>query len=132
MVMSYPFATGIQPTLLEEVGLERLGPDQRAAALRTIAAELELRVAARLWGAMTALQRAELDRLVSSGTAEDLSAFYNRTFPNHARIAAEELEHLKAEVRANLAIELAFEGLSPIYHDAMVRLDAMQARGEVE
>lgn len=130
--MKYPFSAGIRATLLHEVGLERLGPDQEDAALRTIAAELEERIVARLRNAMSASQQAELDRLVSRGAEEGVSAFYDRAVPDHANVAAEELERLKAEVRANVAIELAFEGLSPIYHDALVRLDAQRAREDLD
>jgi hypothetical protein len=126
--MRYLFSAGIRPTLLHEVGLERLGPEQEEAALRTLAAELEQRVAARLRAALSPSQQAELDQLISHGASESISAFYDRTVPDHANVAAEELARLKAELRANVAIEIAFERLSPIYHDALVRLDAQRAR----
>lgn len=95
--------------LLEELGLGALQPGDKQMMLDHIYEQLELRVGMRLAEQMTDQQLDEFEKLMpaegdSAETKEnkDKAAFswLETNFPNYKDVVSEELDKLKAEIRA--------------------------------
>lgn len=95
-------------TLLEELGLGTLPPQEKNMMLRHIYETLELRVGMKLAERMSNEQLDEFEQLMPlpQDTAEQKAdkekaalTWLETNFPNYKQVVAEELEKLKAEVK---------------------------------
>ncbi len=91
-------ALKIDNTLLDELGLGALPPDEKAALLRDIYEKLEINVGMRLADQMTNEQLDEFERFFNA--RDDAGAFrwLETNFPNYKDIVAQEFAKLKAEI----------------------------------
>lgn len=122
--MKYPVSSQLGTDLVERLGLAQSGRFEQAKILAELGQKLERRVFARLLLAMSKIQLAELAALLSLGATDEIRTFYERYFPRHREIAAEELKAIISEYFAKVAVEQAFSEVPSLYIRELARLDA--------
>lgn len=90
----------IDDSLLQEIGLGSLPPQEKTSLLKHIYETLEMRVGMRLADQMTNEQLDEFERFFNA--QDDAGAFHwlETNFPNYKDIVADEFAKLKKEVAA--------------------------------
>ena len=86
---------------LEDVGLGSLPEAEKKEMLRHIYEQLELRVGTRLASGMTDAQLDEFEALINNQDEAGALKWLETNFPNYKDVVADELEKLKAEVKAS-------------------------------
>jgi predicted RNA-binding Zn ribbon-like protein len=102
----------LDDNLLQELGLGSLPPQEKNRMLQHIYETLEMRVGMRLAEGMSNQQLDEFEKLmpVQTDTEEvrkqkeqEALRWLEANFPNYKQVVADELEKLKAEVKASAA-----------------------------
>lgn len=86
---------------LEDIGLGSLPEAEKKEMLRHIYEQLELRVGTRLASGMTDAQLDEFESLINSQDEAGALKWLETNFPNYKDVVADELDKLKAEVKAS-------------------------------
>jgi hypothetical protein len=91
----------LNDTFLEEIGLVNLSADEKKKTLSYVQEMLEMRVGTRLANSMSDDQLDEFEALTSNKQSnESLRRWLKTNFPNYEHVVEEELEKLKAEIKA--------------------------------
>jgi hypothetical protein len=91
----------LNDTFLEEIGLANLSADEKKKTLNYIQEMLEMRIGTRLADSMSDDQLDEFEALTSNKQSnESLRKWLKTNFPNYEHVVEEELEKLKAEIKA--------------------------------
>lgn len=99
MPMDQPKGTlKIDESLLAELGLATLPPDEKRELLQHIYETLEMRVGTRLADQMTNAQLEEFERFYNAQDNEGAFRWLETNFPNYRTIVADEFSKLKHEV----------------------------------
>jgi hypothetical protein len=86
---------------LEELGLGGLPADEKKELLDYVSETLEMRVGTRLTDDMTDIQLDDFEAFVNSNPSKkDTLAWLETNLPQHQQLVTDELEKLKAEIRA--------------------------------
>jgi predicted RNA-binding Zn ribbon-like protein len=88
----------IDESLLAELGLATLPPDEKRELLQHIYETLEMRVGTRLADQMTNAQLEEFERFYNAQDNEGAFSWLETNFPNYRTIVADEFSKLKYEV----------------------------------
>ena len=88
----------IDDSLLAELGLAALPPDEKRDLLKHIYETLEMRVGTRLADQMTNTQLDEFERFYNAQDDEGAFHWLETNFPNYKSIVADEFAKLRAEV----------------------------------
>ena len=91
----------LDDNFLIEVGLGSLPAHEKPEMIRDIYNKLELKVGMRLAEQMTDAQLDEFEGLIDQKNDTASLQWLERNFPNYKQVVAEELEKLKAEVKAS-------------------------------
>ncbi|MDB5185814.1 MAG: hypothetical protein JWL85_337 [Candidatus Saccharibacteria bacterium] len=86
-------------TLLEELGLGSLPPDEKNRMLGHIYETLEMRVGVKLAEQMSNEQLDEFESFIDSNDEAGALKWLESNFPNYKQVVADELENLKSEIR---------------------------------
>ena len=89
--------------LLEELGLGSLPADEKNKMLAQIYETLEMRVGMKLAEQMTNEQLDEFEGFIDRNDEAGALTWLETNFPNYKQVVAEELEKLKAEIKATSA-----------------------------
>lgn len=103
----------LDDNFLIEVGLGSLPPSEKPDMIRDIYNKLELKVGMRLAEQMTDAQLDEFEALIDQKNDAASLQWLERNFPNYKQVVAEELEKLKAEVKASAPQILAVFNQAP-------------------
>ncbi len=87
-------------TLLEELGLAALPPEEKNRMLSHIYETLEMRVGMKLAEQMTNEQLDEFEAFIDKNDEAGALKWLETNFPNYKQVVADELEKLKGEVKA--------------------------------
>lgn len=87
--------------LLEELGLGALPSEEKNRMLNHIYETLEMRVGMKLAEQMTNEQLDEFEGYIDKNDEEGALKWLSSNFPNYKSVVAEELEKLKAEIKAS-------------------------------
>lgn len=90
-------------TLLEELGLGALPTDEKNKMLAHIYETLEMRVGMKLAEQMSNEQLDEFEGFIDRNDEAGALKWLESNFPDYKKVVAEELEKLKAEVKASSA-----------------------------
>lgn len=90
----------LDDNLLRELGLGALPPVEKNRMLAHIYETLEMRVGMRLAEQMTNEQLDEFERFIDANDEAGALKWLETNFPNYKDVVAEELEKLKAEIKA--------------------------------
>jgi hypothetical protein len=88
-------------TLLEELGLGSLPPEEKNRMLAHIYETLEMRVGMKLAEQMTNEQLDEFEGFIDKNDEAGALKWLETNFPNYKQVVAEELDKLKAEVKGS-------------------------------
>lgn len=91
----------LDDNLLIELGLGTLLPDDKKAMLAHIYETLEMRVGMTLAQQMTNEQLTEFERFIDANDEAGALHWLETNFPNYKQVVADELEKLKAEIKAS-------------------------------
>lgn len=97
---------------LEELGLGALPADEKKKMLDHIYETLEMRVGMQLASGMSDAQLDEFEAFINNNDEEGALRWLETNFPNYKQVVAEELEKLKAEIKA-AAPQILAESNSP-------------------
>lgn len=86
---------------LQDLGLGALPPEEKNKMLNHIYETLELRVGMKLAEQMTDAQLDEFESFIDRKDEAGALKWLETNFPNYKQVVADELETLKAEIRAN-------------------------------
>lgn len=89
--------------LLKELGLGSLPPEEKNRMLAHIYETLEMRVGMKLAEQMTNEQLDEFEAFIDRNDEAGALKWLETNFPNYKQVVADELEKLKAEVKASAA-----------------------------
>lgn len=87
--------------LLEELGLGALPAEEKNRMLNHIYETLEMRVGMKLAEQMTNDQLDEFESFIDKNDEEGALKWLSSNFPDYKKVVAEELEKLKAEIKAS-------------------------------
>ncbi len=87
--------------LLVELGLGSLPPDEKNKMLAHIYETLEMRVGMKLAEQMTDAQLDEFEGFIDRNDEAGALKWLETNFPNYKQVVADELEKLKAEIKAS-------------------------------
>lgn len=90
----------IDDNLLQELGLGALPVDDKKVMLAHIYETLEMRVGMTLAQQMTNEQLDEFERFIDGNDEAGALKWLETNFPNYKQVVADELEKLKAEIKA--------------------------------
>lgn len=90
----------LDDNLLNELGLGALPVDDKRAMLGHIYETLEMRVGMTLAQQMTNEQLDEFESFIDSNDEAGALKWLETNFPNYKQVVADELEKLKAEIKA--------------------------------
>lgn len=90
----------LDDNLLQELGLGALPPEDKRVMLGHIYETLEMRVGMTLAQQMTNEQLDEFESFIDSNDEAGALKWLETNFPNYKQVVAEELEKLKAEIKA--------------------------------
>ena len=88
-------------TLLEELGLGSLSVEDKNKMLAHIYETLEMRVGVRLAEQMSNEQLDEFEGFIDSNDEAGALKWLESNFPDYKQVVADELEKLKAEIKAS-------------------------------
>jgi predicted RNA-binding Zn ribbon-like protein len=88
-------------TLLEELGLGGLPPEEKNRMLAHIYETLEMRVGMKLAEQMTNEQLDEFESFIDKNDEAGALKWLETNFPNYKQVVADELEKLKLEIKAS-------------------------------
>lgn len=88
-------------TLLEELGLGTLPAEEKNRMLAHIYETLEMRVGMKLAEQMTNEQLDEFESFIDKNDEAGALKWLETNFPNYKQVVADELEKLKAEIKAS-------------------------------
>lgn len=91
----------LDDNFLIEVGLGSLPANEKPEMIRDIYNKLELKVGMRLAEQMSDAQLDEFEGLIDQKNDAASLQWLEKNFPNYKQVVAEELEKLKAEVKAS-------------------------------
>jgi predicted RNA-binding Zn ribbon-like protein len=91
----------LDDNLLQELGLGTLSPEDKRAMLAHIYETLEMRVGMTLAQQMTNAQLDEFETFIDANDEAGALKWLETNFPNYKQVVANELEKLKAEVKAS-------------------------------
>ena len=89
--------------LLEELGLATLPTEEKNRMLAHIYETLEMRVGMKLAEQMTNEQLDEFESFIDKNDEPGALKWLETNFPNYKQVVADELEKLKAEIKASAA-----------------------------
>jgi len=89
----------LDDNLLQELGLQTLPKEEKAAFLKHMYETLEMRVGTRLAERMSEQQMSEFEQFISANDEQGAFRWLESNFPNYKDVVAEEFEKLKAEIR---------------------------------
>lgn len=92
-------ALKLDNSLLEEIGLGALPPEEKSKMLAHIYETLEMRVGVRLAEQMTDQQLDEFEAFINANDEAGALRWLETTFPAYKEVVADEFEKLKAEIR---------------------------------
>lgn len=95
---------------LEELGLGSLPADEKKKMLDHIYETLEMRVGMQLASGMTDAQLDEFEAFINKQDEEGALKWLETNFPGYKQVVADELEKLKAEIKASAPQILAESG----------------------
>lgn len=98
---------------LEELGLGALPEQDKSAMLNHIYETLEMRVGMKLAEQMTNEQLDEFEGFIDRNDEPGALKWLETNFPNYKQVVADELEKLKAEVKASAPQILAASAQAP-------------------
>lgn len=101
----------LDASLLHEVGLGRLPMEEQETMLAAVVDHLRLRIGERLAAGMTREQLDAIDACTDAGDEEGSLAVLRAARPDYQRVADEEFEALKDELRAGAPAILAAHGI---------------------
>ncbi len=87
--------------LLKELGLGGLPPDEKNKMLGHIYETLEMRVGMKLAEQMTKEQLDEFESFIDSKNEAGALKWLETNFPDYKQVVADQLEQLKAEIKAS-------------------------------
>lgn len=87
-------------TLLEELGLGSLPPEEKNRMLAHIYETLEMRVGMKLAEQMSNEQLDEFESFIDKNDEAGALKWLETNFPNYKQVVADELEKLKSEIKA--------------------------------
>lgn len=87
--------------LLEELGLGTLPAEEKNRMLNHIYETLEMRVGMKLAEKMTNEQLDEFEGFIDKNDEEGALKWLSSNFPNYKQVVADELDKLKAEIKAS-------------------------------
>ncbi len=87
--------------LLEELGLGQLPPEEKNRMLAHIYETLEMRVGMKLAEQMSNEQLDEFESYIDRNDEAGALKWLESNFPNYKKVVADELEKLKAEIKAS-------------------------------
>ena len=90
----------LDDNLLQELGLGTLPPEDKRVMLGHIYETLEMRVGMTLAQQMTNEQLDEFESFIDSNDEAGALKWLETNFPNYKQVVADELEKLKAEIKA--------------------------------
>ncbi len=90
----------LDDNLLQELGLGTLVPAEKNKMLGHIYETLEMRVGMTLAQQMTDTQLSEFETFIDSNDEAGALKWLETNFPNYKQVVADELEKLKAEIKA--------------------------------
>lgn len=91
----------LDDNLLKELGLGALPPDEKNKMLAHIYETLEMRVGMKLAEQMTNEQLDEFESFIDRNDEAGALKWLETNFPNYKQVVADELEKLKAEIKAS-------------------------------
>lgn len=94
-------------TLLEELGLRALPPEEKTKMLNHIYETLEMRVGMKLAERMTNQQLDEFEGFIDRNDEPGALKWLETNFPDYKQVVAEQLDALKAEISQNAPAILA-------------------------
>lgn len=97
----------LDDNLLKELGLGELSPEEKNKMLAHIYETLEMRVGMTLAEQMSNEQLSEFEGFIDSNDESGALKWLETNFPNYKQVVADELEKLKAEIKASAAQILA-------------------------
>ncbi|MBQ9018153.1 hypothetical protein IJ117_00075 [Candidatus Saccharibacteria bacterium] len=83
---------------LQEMGLSAMPEDQKAAFLKYIEEELEVRIGERISKGLTEVQLNEFDMITDQAEA---TKWLEKNRPDYREIVSRTIEEMKTEIRAN-------------------------------
>ena len=92
-------ALKLDNTLLEEIGLGALPPEEKSKMLAHIYETLEMRVGVRLAEQMSDQQLDEFESFINANDEAGALRWLESTFPSYKEVVADEFEKLKSEIR---------------------------------
>jgi predicted RNA-binding Zn ribbon-like protein len=101
-------ALKLDNSLLEEIGLGALPPEEKSKMLSHIYETLEMRVGVRLAEQMTDQQLDEFESFINANDEAGALRWLETTFPAYKQVVAEEFDKLKAEI-AQVAPQIVAE-----------------------
>lgn len=90
----------LDDNFLKELGLGELPADEKTKMLGHIYETLEMRVGMQLASGMTDAQLDEFESFINRQDEEGALKWLETNFPNYKQVVADELEKLKAEIKA--------------------------------
>lgn len=93
----------LDDNLLKELGLGDLPPEEKNKMLAHIYETLEMRVGMKLAEQMSNEQLDEFEGFIDRNDEAGALKWLETNFPNYKQVVAEELEKLKAEIKASAA-----------------------------
>ena len=99
-------------TLLEELGLGSLPPEEKNKMLAHIYETLEMRVGMKLAEQMTNEQLDEFESFIDKNDEPGALKWLETNFPDYKKVVAEELEKLKSEIKLS-ASQIVAAALQP-------------------
>ena len=90
----------LDDNFLQELGLGPLPADDKKAMLNHIYETLEMRVGMKLAEQMTNEQLDEFEEFIKRNDESGALGWLESNFPNYKQVVADELEKLKAEIKA--------------------------------
>jgi hypothetical protein len=88
-------------TLLEELGLGSLPPEEKNKMLAHIYETLEMRVGMKLAEQMSNEQLDEFEKFIDNNDEAGALKWLETNFPDYKKVVAAELDQLKSEVKQN-------------------------------
>lgn len=103
----------LDDNLLKELGLGALPPDEKNKMLGHIYETLEMRVGMKLAEQMTNEQLDEFESFIDKNDEAGALKWLETNFPNYKQVVADQLEQLKAEIKASAPAILEASGVQP-------------------
>lgn len=127
----------LDDNLLRELGLGSLPPAEKNKMLAHIYETLELRVGMKLAEQMTDAQLDEFERFIDANDEAGALRWLETNFPNYKQVVADELEKLKAEIKAQApaivqATMTELSGGTPVSAPAPQAFDQPLARASTQ